>query len=222
MMGLGIGATLFSENKKNDFLLMFINFLISIPFLCLHQFWILFERTNQISENFFQNYLTGLKYYFDTYNIVFLPWWFFLIIILCYIFLRHSCNKFEKKIILYSVMLIFISLFAIPFITRYCFYRYMVFIVPLTTIITSIVLYKLINVRPFLGSFLALFLFIFQIAGVRQAGDGSVMSLIVNYAYELVHKGDDVNKVLCDYISENASPEDSVVCNYGDFPIIFY
>lgn len=198
-----------------------LNFMMLSPFLYLYQVWQLFERTSYGNKDvvpYWQRFL----FYIRSIEISLIPWWFAVILLFCLFYFKKSFKDIEKKILLQSLVLIITTFIFIPLLTRYIYLRYILMIIPIILMSVSIISVRIFQNQRILGILMFIIIIYFNILGFKKGGDNVRFSQLRQFYYELTHKGDDVNKGIVNYLKEHAKSEDTVLCNYGDFPIIFY
>ncbi len=199
------------------------NCICSIPFLVMYKFWILFERTGtpQTSEDFL-SYPLRILYYIDSISITIMPLSLICVFFIIFVLLRKNFDKNIDRFIHISFLLSFLTILLIPLLTRFIFLRYILFIFPLLIISLVFISTETFKINKVLGSCLLTTLIIFAGLNYRQSLDKSFYSQLPQFIYELTHKEIDANKAICNYLNQNAKPNNTILCNYEDFPIIFY
>jgi hypothetical protein len=137
--------------------------------------------------------------------------------------IRKCFTESEKKTFRDVVIIIGFSLLLVPLITRYAFFRYILFLIPFLALVLGIIHVRILKANRILGILMFLVLILHFGLGFRRSFNGSPSSFqMPQFLYELTHEGEDINEVLCNYLNTHARSDETVFCTYGEFPLQFY
>jgi len=223
VLSITIGSFLIDKSLKKTLKFALFNLILALPFLYLYQVWELFERTKySIGSPAFFPYKERLLFYLQSLNIAVSPWWLILFLLSWFLFFRKTFTTFEKKILFQSLILFVITIIFTPLLSRYIYFRYILMLIPMILISASIISVRIWQFQKKIGLLVFAVIIYFNILGIRQSQNGDRFSQLNQFYYELTHKGNDVNNTIVSYLNKHAGAQDSVLCNYGSFPIIFY
>ena len=120
---------------------------------------------------------------------------------------------------------VFFSVFYIAFsalASRMIYFRYIIPVVPVLFYALARFLAVLIKNSFRTGIAATLLIGAMAIGNIHLSQDGTLYSMLLQFGYEITHDNEDVNEILVNYLNKNARKSDTVLTNYGAFPIIYY
>lgn len=127
----------------------------------------------------------------------------------------------ERRLVGAAAFFAVAALLLVAAVSRHVYNRYVIFIVPVIFLTVALVAARVYGRRPLWGAALGLLLFAFGVLGINDMPRGR-FAFLPRFLRELSHDGTEVNEVLTDYLRRHAGPADVVLCNYEEFPLMFY
>ena len=206
-------SVIFYRNKFLKLLILsFVVALVSFPWVI----WVYNVDYSKVHPQIFtvRAFCDSLWVYLrDIAKYVFSP--LLLVILLIPIFKRwvKTPKSFSKGVpvwtnLLLLVFFIVISLVALSLLSYAAFFRNLVALIPVFTLITAFLLMFLVNAN--------------RIAGIVVTIILVAVSPIFDYLYEITHDYDSPIEGIVQYLNKNGSKDDIVAITYGDMPLKFY
>lgn len=197
--------------------------ILSFPFFFLYELWnLLGYPTGQSRPLLYFDYLDRVFFYVNSINIVIMPYWYIILLFISSIVLWKKFKENDKILLINGIILIILTLFLVPIAIHFIFFRYVIFIIPILLIMTAVIIFNALIHKRFLGIILLSCSIFFHIFNFKKDSNNSYYSYLNNFIYELTHESHDINEVLAKFLNKHAKPNQTILCAYGDFPLMFY
>jgi hypothetical protein len=203
---------IFHKDKvKKIFILSLLTAIINLPWV-LFVSGIPFERpfvakTLDMNQalRFFLHYLSQMTQYIYPFSMILLS-------LSAAIFYKIRQKKKEDRRITHNVILLILfisfSLIALSFSTLFPFFRYLTPLIPVCSLILSLVVERCMKFH-FAAGIAAIIIFAYP-------------QPVLDYFYEITHDYDGPIEGIVNYLNQNANKDEVVAITYGDLPLKFY
>lgn len=206
---------------KKNLGLFIVAGLSAIPFLALYEVWTLFNRSFLLKESLPLNLWGRFMYYARFIHECILPGEVIAVLGLGLVLIRRRLAREERLFLAQTATFILVSLLLTARVTFLFFNRYVLYVLPVFFLISTLTLIRLWRWNKTLGACLFVLVGGFSVLGLNNTPLGRP-SFLLNFYREISQEQTDLNKVLATYLAQNAKPDDVVVCNYEDLPLQFY
>lgn len=222
LLSLSIATTLtyFISWRKN-FLPMLLAGLVNLPAFIYFRIPEISNMHSSGKKVSFQNFYEGWLDLLDKLFYPFMNLKIFLVIVICALVFLLIRKQFTKlKEIIFCLLFITAYSLALNYLAKITYYRYFISLIPViafTFFLSVFYLFSELRLYKVLLFCIAL-LTIFNI----HTNGLNHESLTSSYIKSLFHDAEDVNEVIINHLNKHAVKGETLLTNYGSFPIIYY